>query len=128
MMDDGITTPRRRRRHSAEFKAQVIQACKQPGVSIAATALRYQLNANQVFGLLVIGKQAVCQLDEFRIGLGSLFAFYGGHFFLYAGSVLPNDHLHKIFYILNALAKCNQKSIRREPPILNRYGSSLCDQ
>jgi len=48
MMDDGINTPRRRRRHSAEFKAQVIQACKQPGVSIAATALRYQLNANQV--------------------------------------------------------------------------------
>jgi transposase len=47
-MDDGINTPRRRRRHSAEFKAQVIQACKQPGVSIAATALRYQLNANQV--------------------------------------------------------------------------------
>ena len=47
-MDDGIDTPRRRRRHSAEFKAQVIQACKQPGVSIAATALRYQLNANQV--------------------------------------------------------------------------------
>ncbi|MCU6433912.1 transposase [Undibacterium sp. Jales W-56] len=44
-MDDGINTPRRRRRHSAEFKAQ---ACKQPGVSIAATALRYQLNANQV--------------------------------------------------------------------------------
>lgn len=48
MMDDGINTPKRRRRHSAEFKAQVIQACKQPGVSIAATALRYQLNANQV--------------------------------------------------------------------------------
>ena len=47
-MDDGINTPRRRRRHSAEFKAQVIQACKQPGVSIAATALRYQLNASQV--------------------------------------------------------------------------------
>ncbi|MBR7784046.1 transposase [Undibacterium luofuense] len=48
MMDDEINTPRRRRRHSAEFKAQVIQACKQPGISIAATVLRYQLNANQV--------------------------------------------------------------------------------
>jgi len=46
-MDDGIITPKRRR-HSAEFKAQVVRACKQPGVSIAATALRYQLNANQV--------------------------------------------------------------------------------
>ena len=48
MMDDGINTPRRRRRHSAKFKAQVIQACKLPGASIAATALHYQLNANQV--------------------------------------------------------------------------------
>ena len=47
-MDDGISVPKRRRRHSAEFKAQVIQACKQPGVPIAATALRYQLNANLV--------------------------------------------------------------------------------
>jgi len=46
-MDDGINRSKRRR-HSAEFKAQVIQACKQPGVSIAATAMRYQLNANQV--------------------------------------------------------------------------------
>lgn len=46
-MDDGNNRPKRRR-HSAEFKAQVIQACKQPGVSIAATAMRYQLNANQV--------------------------------------------------------------------------------
>ena len=46
-MDDEINRPKRRR-HSAEFKAQVIQACKQPGVSIAATAMRYQLNANQV--------------------------------------------------------------------------------
>jgi hypothetical protein len=36
----------RRRRHSAEFKGQVIQACQQPGVSIAATALHYGLNAN----------------------------------------------------------------------------------
>ena len=48
IMDDGISAPNRRRRHSAEFKAQVIQACKKPGVSIAATALSYQLNANLV--------------------------------------------------------------------------------
>lgn len=39
-------TSRRRRRHSAEFKAQVIAACLQPGVSIAAVALANQLNAN----------------------------------------------------------------------------------
>ena len=35
-----------RRRHSAEFKAQVIAACLQPGVSIAGVALANQLNAN----------------------------------------------------------------------------------
>ena len=35
-----------RRRHSAEFKAQVIAACLQPGVSIAAVALANQLNSN----------------------------------------------------------------------------------
>ena len=37
---------RRRRRHSAEFKAAVIEACKRPGVSIAAVALANGLNAN----------------------------------------------------------------------------------
>ena len=37
---------RRRRRHSAEFKAEVIAACKQPGVSIASVALSHGLNAN----------------------------------------------------------------------------------
>ena len=43
-----ITAPayRPRRRHSAEFKAQAIAACLQPGVSIAAIALANQLNAN----------------------------------------------------------------------------------
>jgi transposase-like protein len=48
MIDDAIMAPHRRRRYSAEFKAQVINACKQPGVSIAATALHYKLNANLV--------------------------------------------------------------------------------
>ena len=36
----------RRRRHSAEFKAQAVSACMQPGISIAAVALHYRLNAN----------------------------------------------------------------------------------
>ncbi|KHK49021.1 transposase [Ralstonia sp. A12] len=35
-----------RRRHSAEFKAKAVQDCMQPGVSIAAVALRHRLNAN----------------------------------------------------------------------------------
>ena len=37
---------RRRRTHSAEFKAQVIAACRQPGVSIAAVAMANGVNAN----------------------------------------------------------------------------------
>jgi transposase len=37
---------RRRRRHSAEFKANVIAACKHPGVSIASVALAHGINAN----------------------------------------------------------------------------------
>ena len=37
---------RTNRRHSAEFKAQVIAACQQPGVSIAAVAQANGLNAN----------------------------------------------------------------------------------
>ena len=37
---------RRRRCHSAEFKARVVAACREPGVSIAAVALDHRLNAN----------------------------------------------------------------------------------
>ena len=37
---------RRRRRHSAAFKAEAVAACRQPGVSIAAAALSRGLNAN----------------------------------------------------------------------------------
>jgi transposase-like protein len=39
-------TRRRRQLYSAEFKAQAVAACLQPGVSIAAIALANQLNAN----------------------------------------------------------------------------------
>jgi len=39
---------RRRRRHTEAFKAQVIEACLQPGVSVAAVALANQLNANML--------------------------------------------------------------------------------
>ena len=44
--DDGNITRRRRRTHSAEFKAKVVSACRKPGVSIAAVALANRLNAN----------------------------------------------------------------------------------
>lgn len=46
---DGVSQARRsRRKHSAAFKAKVLQACNQPGVSIAAVALAHELNANLV--------------------------------------------------------------------------------
>lgn len=42
-----VQTPRRRRRrHTAEFKAEAVAACMRPGVSIAAIALHYRINAN----------------------------------------------------------------------------------
>lgn len=39
---------RRRRRHSPAFRAAVIEAARQPGVSIAAVALANGLNANML--------------------------------------------------------------------------------
>jgi transposase len=44
--DDGNITRGRRRKHSAEFKAKVVSACRKPGVSMAAVALANRLNAN----------------------------------------------------------------------------------
>ena len=37
-----------RRKHSAELRAQVVQACRQDGASVAAISLRSGLNANLV--------------------------------------------------------------------------------
>jgi transposase-like protein len=42
-----LTPPiRQRRYHSAEFKAQLIALCQQPGVSVAGVALERGVNAN----------------------------------------------------------------------------------
>jgi transposase-like protein len=43
-----VKAPRRqvRRRHAEEFKREVITACLQPGISVAAVALANGLNAN----------------------------------------------------------------------------------
>jgi len=46
MEENREVKPVRRRRHSAAFKAEAVSACMQPGVSIAAVALQYRLNAN----------------------------------------------------------------------------------
>lgn len=37
---------RRRRKHSPEFKAQLIAQCLQPGTSVAAVAMAHQVNDN----------------------------------------------------------------------------------
>lgn len=39
-------TRQRRRRHSDEFKADLVAACSQPGISIAAVAMANGVNAN----------------------------------------------------------------------------------
>lgn len=38
-----------RRRHSAQFRAEVLHACRQANASVAAIALRSGLNANVVY-------------------------------------------------------------------------------
>ena len=38
-----------RRKHSAQFRAEVLQACRQADASVAAIALRNGLNANAVY-------------------------------------------------------------------------------
>jgi len=43
-----LPAARTRRRHSAQFRAQVVAACLQPGVSLAAVSLANGLNANMV--------------------------------------------------------------------------------
>jgi transposase-like protein len=50
MDTSGIELPgrRTRRRHAPEFRDRVVQACRRPGVSIAAVALANGLNANMV--------------------------------------------------------------------------------
>ena len=45
----------RRRRHSREFKAEVVQACREPGASVAGIALARGVNANLVHRWLRLG-------------------------------------------------------------------------
>ncbi|MBA3591805.1 MAG: transposase [Methylibium sp.] len=60
-MSDGR---RRRRTHSAEFKAQVIAACRQPGVSIAAVAMANGVNANLARRWVVAAEQGATGGDR----------------------------------------------------------------
>lgn len=45
-MNTIVVERRRRRGYSAEFKAEAVAACRQPGVSMAAVAMSRSLNAN----------------------------------------------------------------------------------
>lgn len=45
-MNTIVVERRRRRRYGAEFKAEAVTACRQPGVSMAAVAMSRSLNAN----------------------------------------------------------------------------------
>lgn len=45
-MNTIVVERRRRRRYSAEFKAEAVAACRHPGVSTAAVAMARSLNAN----------------------------------------------------------------------------------
>lgn len=49
---------RRRRRYSAEFKAEAVAACQQSGVSMAGVALARGLNANLLRRWVVEAEQA----------------------------------------------------------------------
>ena len=48
---------RRRRTHSAEFKAQVVASCRQAGVSIAAVTMASGVNANLARRWVVTAEQ-----------------------------------------------------------------------
>ena len=54
-----------RRKHSKEFRVEVIQACREPGASVAAIALRSGLNANVVYRWLreAAGADAGVEVD-----------------------------------------------------------------
>jgi transposase-like protein len=56
--ENGYGDRRRRRRHSAEFKARVVAACRKRGVSIAAVALDHHLNANLLRRWVVAAERA----------------------------------------------------------------------
>jgi transposase len=71
--ENGHTHRRRRRTHSAEFKAQVVAACRTPGVSIAGVALEHRLNAN-LLRRWVTEEERLREAGLIAVGDGSLTA------------------------------------------------------
>ena len=49
---------RKRRRHSAELKAQILAECNQPGASVAKVAMAHGINANIVHGWRKLAREA----------------------------------------------------------------------
>lgn len=59
--DSHSCAPRTRRVYSAQFKAELIAACQQPGASIAATAREHGMNANVLHRWLKEHRQGLHQ-------------------------------------------------------------------
>lgn len=51
-------TSRKRRRHSAELKAQILTECAAPGASVAKVAMAHGINANIVHGWRKLAREA----------------------------------------------------------------------
>ena len=59
---------RTRREYSAELKAQVVQACRQPGASVASVAMAHGINANIVHRWLREPWRAVAMTQAPAVG------------------------------------------------------------
>lgn len=57
---------RRRRKHTDEFKAKVVAACSQPGVSIAAVSMANGVNANLARRWVLDAERGVGPIGERR--------------------------------------------------------------
>ena len=62
-----LEVPRKRRRFTAAFKARIVEACQQPGASVAGVALEHSLNANLVHNWIRTTRQqtAVPEIPAF---------------------------------------------------------------
>jgi transposase-like protein len=54
------STPRSHRTYTAQFKAELVAACQQPGVSIAAVAGQHAMNANVLHRWLKEHRRSGC--------------------------------------------------------------------
>lgn len=57
---------RRRRKHSDEFKARVVTACSQPGVSIAAVSMAHCVNANLARRWIIDAREPAHEVVEMQ--------------------------------------------------------------